>query len=167
MKKKKVKTQKQITTPEQAIAEMKAKYPNDVKIIDPQVIDARQAEREFHQELEPKLNAQEAQQVLKAIKEDEAQVKELAKAKTEKAKAEPKPKKEKGPSLAGLMDAVLAEGGTWESIIEKVTAEAAKLGLTSKVTAGVLRSHFKTRPGRETKFANLTATEEGITITAK
>lgn len=151
MKTQKAKTQNQkVMTPEQAIAELRKKYPNDASIIDDKVIDVRQ--NKIAEKVD-KIND------LKQFKAEAP--------KAEAPKAEPKPKKEKGPTLAGVMDSVLAQGGTWDDLVKRTQEEATKVKLTGKVTKGIIASHFKFRQKSQEWAKALQATEEGITITAK
>jgi hypothetical protein len=65
---------------------------------------------------------------------------------------------------AGLMDAVLAEGGTWQEMVTRCSEQASKLGVGGKYTAGLLRGHLKFRIGKQNKAwaKALVLSEEGI-----
>jgi hypothetical protein len=90
------------------------------------------------------------------INAENAQGAEAANAVAEKAEVK--------MTQAGLMDAVLAEGGTWAEMVAKAVEKAAALQVGGKYTAGLLRGHLKYRVQTQNKAwaKALVQSEEGI-----
>lgn len=156
---KKEKTSKQVNHPKALTAEQaKAAAEHALKL----KVEKEQKELEEIKKLH--LTGHQAQELLRAIKEDES------KPEPKKEKAQPKPEAKKEPkpeTMAEYLDKLVATGGTWEELVKAAQAEAEKKGQKSKLSRGTIQGHISYRVKKEAdwlKERNLTVADEGIAV---